>query len=201
MQKKTINRNHRILICFLKNTQIRISLDKLFRSAATQHLEPVSWHIAAFLQYDTFFLMNKGKINIYVHVPLYDKNKILYLLQFNNAPTQISDSVALKLSPPGNILAMGQDGIHTTMTPEELLSIKKYGNMFFSDTALTLNLPPNSSCLGKIYSQDYNNIKVICTTKFWETTEQFTNITPGEYIFYTRLLKLSKLDAHQVPTT
>ena len=145
--------------------------------------------------------MHKGKINIYVHVSLYDRNSILYLLQLNNAPTQISDSVALKLSPPGNILAMGQDGIHTTMTREELLSIKKYGNMFFSDTALTLNLPPNSSCLGKIYSQDYNNIKVICTTKFWETTEQFTNITPGEYIFYTRLLKLSKLDAHQVPTT
>ena len=69
----------------------------------------------------------------------------MYLLQLNNAPTQISDSVALKLSPPGNILAMGQDGIHTTMTCKELLSIKKYGNILFSDTALTLNLLLNAA--------------------------------------------------------
>ena len=186
MQKKTINRNHRILICFLKNTQIRISLDKLFRSAATQHLEPVSWHIAAFLQFDTSFHMHKGKINIYVHLPLYDRNKNFDLLQFNNAPKQISDSVTLKLSPPGNILAKGQDGVHTTMTCKQLLSIKKYGNILFSDTALTLNLLLNSSCLGTIYSRDYDNIKVNSSLTL---PLENTSSTPA-------LLKLSKSGAH-----
>ena len=98
---------------------------------------------------------------------LYDRNKILDLLQFT----------ALKLSPLGNILAMGQDGLHTTMTCKELRSIKKYSNMFFSDTALTLNLLLKSSCLGTIYSQDYDNIKV-SPTKFLETTEHFPYIAP-----------------------
>ena len=63
--------------------------------------------------------------------------------------------------------------------------MKKYGHMYFNDTALTLNIQLNTSCLGMIYSQDYSSIKEICTAKFLETAEQFTNVGPGEYIFYT----------------
>ena len=179
--------NHRIPICFLNNTQIKISLEKLFKSAAAQNLQPVSVHLAAFLQYDTSFLMEKGRIHIFVHVPLYDNNKVLDILQFHNAPTQISDLLALKLSPLEKILAVGKEGIHTSMSHTDLKSMTKYDHMYFSDTALTLNIQLNTSCLGMIYSQDFNNIKSICPAKFLETAEQFTNVGSGEYIFYTSI--------------
>ena len=177
--------NHRIPICFLNNTQIKISLGKLFKSAAAQHLQPISVHLAAFLQYDTSFLFEEGRIHIFVHVPLFDNNKVLDILQFHNAPTQISDLLALKLSPVDDILAVGKDGLHTSMSHTDLTSMTKYGHMYFSDTALTLNIQLNTSCLGMIYSQDFHNIKSICPAKFLETDEQFTNVGPGEYIFYT----------------
>ena len=106
-------------------------------------------------------------------------------LQFHNAPTQISNLVALKLAPIENILAMGQEGVYTSMTHMELQSMKKYGNMYFGDTALTLHFQLNTSCLGTIYSQDYSNIKTIYPAKFLETAEQFTNVGPREYVFYT----------------
>ena len=90
--------SHRIPICFLNNTQIKISLGKLFKNAAAQHLQPVSIQLNAFLQYHTSFLLEKGRIHIFIHVPLNDNTKVLDILQFHNAPTQISNWVALKLS-------------------------------------------------------------------------------------------------------
>ena len=125
------------------------------------------------------------EIHIFVHVPLFDNNKVLDILQFHNAPTQISDLLALKLSPVDDILAVGKDGLHTSMSHTDLTSMTKYGHMYFSDTALTLNIQLNTSCLGMIYSQDFHNIKSFCPAKFLETDEQFTNVGPGEYIFYT----------------
>ena len=177
--------NHRIPICFLNTTQIEISLNNLFRSAAAHNLEPVSPHLSAFLQYDTSFLMINGKMNIYVHVPLVNRKRLLDLLRFSNAPAQISASMALKLSPPGDILAIGHEGIHCTRTSSEIHLMRRYGNIIFSDNAISLNLHLNSSCLGSIYSQDYINIKTICPAQFMNVAEQLTNIAPGEYIFYT----------------
>ena len=90
----------------------------------------------------------KGQINIFVHVPLV--NKLLLLLQ-------ISSSIALQLAPPDNILAVG----HTTLTENSLTRYNKYGPLYFSDTAIPLHVALNSSCLGTIYSQDYENIKIV----------------------------------------
>ena len=177
--------NHRIPICFLNTTQVRISLDKLYLSASRQSLEPVSRHISAFLQFETSFLMTKGQINVYIHVPLFQRTLLLDLLRFNNAPTQVSDSITLQLAPTENILAVGPNGLHTTLNQEEIGQYIRYGSYLFSNTAITLSLHLNSSCLGSIYSQDYNNIKNICPAKFTKSVEQFINIAPGEYLFYT----------------
>ena len=50
---------------------------------------------------------------------------------------------------------------------------------------IPLHVALNSSCLGTIYSQDYENIKTVCPAKFLKTTEAFINIAPGEYLFYS----------------
>ena len=56
--------NHRIPRCFLNTTQMQISLQNLVTSATKHHLEMVSTHVSAFLQYETSFLISKGQIHL-----------------------------------------------------------------------------------------------------------------------------------------
>ncbi len=150
---------HRVPLCFLDTKQIKISIKQLSVRAAKRKLELVSQHISAFLQYETSFLMINGQVHVYVHVPLVDRNNLLDLLQFNNAQTQISDTLAVQLAPATTILAVGTGGIHTTLTQSELDRYSKYGQYFFGDSALILERSINSSCLGAIYAQDFSNLK------------------------------------------
>ena len=178
--------NHRVPLCFLNTPQIKKSLDNLSIKATNQHMEIISKHIASFLQYETSFLLTQGHIHVYVHVPLVNRDSLLDLLRFNNAPTQISDTLTLQLTPPDSILAIGQNGLHITMTQSELDQCPKYGHIYVGNSAVTLKNRINTTCLGTIYSQDYKNIRNVCPTKFSADNEVFIPIAPNEFIFYTK---------------
>jgi hypothetical protein len=82
-------------------------MDTFYVNAASHNLEPVSRQVSAFLQYEISLLIIKGQIHIYVHVTLVNRKLLLELLRFNNAPTQISKTLALQQTPPAVILAIG----------------------------------------------------------------------------------------------
>ena len=176
---------HRVPLCFLDTNQIKISLKQLGVSAAKHSLELVSQHVSAFLQYETSFLMMQGQVHIYVHVPLWDRHNLLDLLQFNNAPTQISDTLALQLAPAATILAVGKGGVHTTLTQSTLDRYSKYGQYYFGDSAIVLERIINSTCLGAIYAQDYGSLKSLCPAKFLQTSESFHQVASNVFLFWT----------------
>jgi hypothetical protein len=113
----------------------------------------------------------------------------LDLLQFNNAPTQISDTITLQLTPPDSILAIRQNGLHVTMTQSELDQCPKYEHIYVGNSAVTLNNRINTTCLGTIYSQDYTNIRNVWPAKFAAENEVFFPIAPNEFVFYIKILQ------------
>ena len=132
------------------------------------------------IQYETSFLISKGQIHIFVHVPSFDKALLLDLLRFNNAPVHISGTLSVQLTPPEDILAIGKDGSHMTITTSALNELTQYGQFFFSDTAMPLHRQLNATCLGAIFSQNDDNIRSTCPAKFMQAPELFVNISPGE---------------------
>ena len=126
------------------------------------------------------FLISKGQIHIFVHVPLFGKALLLDLLRFNIAPVHISGTLSVQLTPPEDILAIGKDGSHMTITTSALNELTQYGQFFFSDTAMPLHRQLNATCLGAIFSQNYDNIRSTWPAKFMQAPELFVNISPGE---------------------
>ena len=189
--------NHRIPLCFLNTTQMQISLKNLATSAAKHHLEMVSTHVSEILQYETSFLISKGQIHIFLHVPLVNNALLLDLLKFNNAAVHISGTLSVQLAPPEDILAIGKDGSHTTITTSALNQLTQYGLFFFSDTAMPLHRQLNATCLGTIFSQNYDNIKSTCPAKFMQASELFVNISPGEYLFYSSKPQTLQIQCHK----
>ena len=71
------------------------------------------------------------------------------------------------------------------MTATNLNQLTKYGNYFFSDIALPLHRQLNATCLGTIFSQNFENIRSTCPARFMQVPELFVSISPGEYWFYS----------------
>ena len=176
---------NRVPLCFLDTEQMRTSIRHLAQRANLHNLEVLDTHIAAFLQYETSLLMAAGKMHIYTHVPLINRKTALDLMRFNNAPLRISGGVAIQLAPSETILAIGRDGLHTTLTQNDLDHHLKYDTHRFGKSALILNRQINTTCLGAIYSQNFDQMKSQCPIKFLKTSEGFTKLAPNEFIFYT----------------
>jgi hypothetical protein len=176
---------HRIPLCFLNTGQIQRSLAGLSHKAHSNKLEPVSQHMASFLQYETSFLLVNGQIQVYVHVPLIDPSKRMDLLRFNNAPMPISNTLTFALAPSENYLAISKEGLHATISQLRISTCKQYNYYLFCGNPLVLNKKINSTCLGAIYSQNFEQLKSICPAVFFQPSETITEITSNEYILYT----------------
>ena len=130
--------------------------------------------------------MIRGQIFIYVQVPLMDRKHLLDMLKFNNTPKLISDTIMLQLTPLDTIFAIRQKGVHVAMTQMELDQYPKYSQVYFGNSAVTLNYQINATCLDTISSQDYQNIRNVCPTKFSITNKVFIHLAPNEIICYTK---------------
>ena len=177
---------HRIPLCFLSTTHTKKALDRLSVKAKQNNLLLISPHTASFLQYETSFLLVKGQIQIFVHVPLVDPSRRLDLLKFSNAPIPISPTLSFALAPVQEYLAINREGLHATLSQADITTSKQYGEYFFSESAIPLRKHINQTCLGSIYSQNFQNLKTACPAVFIQTTESFTLVAPNEYVFTTR---------------
>ena len=177
---------HRIPLCFLSTTHTKKALDRLSVKAKQNNLLLISPHTASFLQYETSFLLVKGQIQIFVHVPLVDPSRRLDLLKFSNAPIPISPTLSFALAPVQEYLAINREGLHATLSQADITTSKQYGEYFFSESAIPLRKHINQTCLGSIYSQNFQNLKMACPAVFIQTTETFTLVAPNEYVFTTR---------------
>ena len=177
--------NHRVPLCFLSSKQIGTSMHNLAEKAAAFNLHILNEELAAFLQYETSILMSQGKIHVFTHVPLVNKQSLLDLLRFNHAPVQLADNLALQLAPAATILAIGRNNVHATFTEDEFGHLHRYQDYFFGDSSIILNNHINKTCLGAIYSQHVDKLRDLCPVRFIQTAESFYRVAPNDFVFYT----------------
>ena len=176
---------HRLPICFMDSTQMMKSLDNLSQKAKKNHLEPISSHPSTLLQYETSFLLIKGIIHVYVHVPLIEKPRVMDVLRFNSIPVPISSSVSFAFAPTENHLAINKQGLHTTISQAQLTTCRRYYDYYFCDQNFIMTKKMTNTCLGSIYIQDFGNLKNKCPAVFFQTTEALHEIARNEYMFST----------------
>jgi hypothetical protein len=185
--------SHRLPTCFVDTKQMIKTMQTLALKATKIQLEPISMHPAMFLQYETSFLFIKGVIHIYVHVPLINRLRLLDILRFNSIPVPISASVSFAFAPTDRYLAMGKQGVHTTISEQELSTCRKYMEYYFCEQSFILTTNITSTCLGSIYAQNFKHLKDICPAVFFQTTESIYQIAKNEFMFLTTQPQTIKL--------
>ena len=177
---------NKVPLCFLSTVQTERALHGVTTKAKQNGLELVSTHTASFLQYETSFLILQGKIHVYVHVPLFNPTRRMDLLKFTNSPIPISSTLSFTFAPTDEYLGIESHGLHATISQHVVSNSKKYGDYFFTKSAIVLKRNLSDTCLGSIYTQNIQTLKSTCPATFSETTETITTIGRNEYIFFTK---------------
>jgi hypothetical protein len=177
---------NRVPLCFLSSVQTEKALNGILDKGRKLGLEMVSPHLASFLQYETSFLIVQNQIHIYVHVPLFNPTRRMDLLKFSNAPIPILPTLSFAFAPTEEYLGIDTNGLHATISQHQVSTSKKYGEYFFSESAIVMKKNLSSTCLGSIYSQNYKTLKSTCPAIFIKTTEAITTVAQNEYILITK---------------
>ena len=177
--------NHRLPSCFINTTGLIGIHKRLSHDATQRNLKPVSMNAASFLQFETSFIIDKHLLHIFLHVPLMDPSQNLELLQFYAIPISITPTLHMKISTSEAYLAIGRDGLHTTISQELIRSCYQYAELRFCDEPLILSKQIDQSCLGAIYSQNFTQVQRRCPATFFTPEESIEKLSSNEVIIYT----------------
>ena len=176
----------RLPTCFLDPNQMQKSMANLQKKASHQNMDVLSDRAMAMLEYEVSILIIKSSIHIFTHVPLWDKKQQLELLKFSNAPVEITDNLSFRIVSQEKYLAIGKDGIHSTMATYEFSKLQEFGSRFFSTSTLILRRHINTTCLGAIFSQNLEVVKEECEVMIEQQSETLTAITKNKYVLHAR---------------
>lgn len=176
---------HRLPLCFTNVTNLEIAHTRLTQDARQRNLAPVQPHIAAYLEYETSFIIEHKILHIFIHVPLSDENKALELLKFFSMPIPISPKLHMQIDVQQTYLAISKGGLHTTIENSAIEQCRKYGEMHFCDKPLILHKELRNTCLGSIYMQNVTNLQSKCPATFFEMEESIEAFSSNSFMMYT----------------
>ena len=176
---------HRLPSCFLNATNIIQAHKRLMTSAAKKNLTPISLNAASFLQFETSFIIKNHMLHIFIHVPLMDVSQNLELLQFFAIPISITPTLHMTIASNDRYLAIGKDGLHATISTQDLQNCLRYTDLHFCNTPLILSKQIDASCLGAIYSQNFTHLQQKCPAVFFKSSEIIESLSANEVMIYT----------------
>lgn len=176
---------HKLPLCFTNVTNLETAHTRLTRDALQRNLQPIQPHIAAYLEYETSFIIEHQVIHVFVHVPLSDGNQNLELLRFFSYPIPIGDSLHMKIDTQQTHLAISPGGFHATLTHSALEKCIKHGELHFCPQPIILKKNLSDTCLGSVYMQNYTNLQQKCPATFFEATEIIESYNPDTFMIYT----------------
>ena len=141
---------HRLPLCFTNVTNLEIAHTRLTLEARHQSLGPVQPHIAAYLEYETSFIIEHKILHIFIYLPLSDESHNLELLKFYSMPIPISPTLHMQIDVQQSYLAINKGGQHTTIENSAIEKCQKYSEINFCDKPLILQKELRNICLGSI---------------------------------------------------
>ena len=176
---------HRLPLCFTNASNLEVAHKRLTHDAIKRNLTPIQPHLAAYLEYETSFIIKHKTLHIFVHVPLSDESQQLELLKFFSIPIQISPTLHMQIDVQQKFLAINRGGLHTPIENSEIEKCLKYNEIHFCEKPIILHKQLRDTCLGSIYMQNYTNLREKCPAIFFEMEESIEVFSSNIFTIYT----------------
>ena len=123
-----------------------------------------------------FYKSHTNELNIFLHVPMVNPNKLLKFFQFIKFPLAQNLGSNLTMMPNINedLLAIGQDHQFNLLSQSDLNSCTQYGSTYLCKGRDVLRTDLDTTCLGAYYLENIDTIHSKC---------KFNLIPPQEHVF------------------
>ncbi len=123
-----------------------------------------------------FYKSHQNELNIFLHVPMVNPNKLLKFFQFIKFPLAQNLGSNLTMMPNINqdLLAIGQNHQFNLLSQSDLNSCTQYGTTYLCKGRDVLRTDLESTCLGSYYLENIDAIHTKC---------KFDLIPPQEHVF------------------
>jgi hypothetical protein len=141
-----------------------LSAEQLVQQAEQNGCQLVVCHRSDLFQLKTSYFFNGADVHLLLHVPMVPKDSLLRLLKLHPFPLPLSGSYVLVPAVREDILTIssGFKRYSAQFSATDLLGCHVINNIYLCEHHGVLNSDLNTTCLGSLYTQDFEAVKKLC---------------------------------------
>jgi hypothetical protein len=156
--------HQRLAVDFLSAEQLNILFLKLVQQAEQNGCQLLVPHRSDLFQLETSYFFDGADVHLLLHVPMVPKDSLLRLLKLHPFPLPLSGSYVLVPAVREDILTIssGFKRYSAQFSATDLLGCHVINNIYLCEHHGVLNSDLNTTCLGSLYTQDFEAVKKLC---------------------------------------
>jgi len=179
--------HRRLAVDFLSAQQLNILFSKLVQQADQNGCQLLVRHRSDLFQLETSYFFDGADVHLLLHVPMVPRDSLLRLFKLHPFPLPLSGSHVMVPAVREDILAIssGFKRYSAQFSATDLLGCHVINNIYLCERHGVLNSDLNTTCLGSLYTQDFDAVKKLCELEIHKTGEIVYQLLNNWYLIYS----------------
>ena len=176
----------RLSIFVLNGTRLNDAFTSIKRRADELKLELLIERPSDLFQIEVSYFFDGTDVSLLLHVPMAAPKSMMRLQRFLPFPLSFTDQHFLLPSPDKNLFAISSGDVRLSMELDEadLEGCYRLNSMHLCERLGVVSLGIESSCLGALYSQNFDRASKLCRMDVVTPSERVLRLGGNRYLVY-----------------
>ena len=188
--------HRRLAVDFLSFRQLQALYAQLKRQAHENSCSLLTSQHSDLFQLETSYFFDGQNVHLLVHVPMVPKDSLLRLFRLHPFPLPLTKEHSLMPISENNILALSS-GFHrysAEFTHTDLMGCHVVNNVYLCERHGVLSQKLNTTCLGALYHQDFEAVKLLCKLEIHRSGEIVHQLLNNWFLAYSPIAQTAPID-------
>lgn len=181
--------HRRLALDFLTARQITQLHDSLLAASKQAGADLIIKNPTDIFQLEMSYFFDGNQITLLLHVPLVPEESMLRLIKIHPFPLPLSEHFAIVPDISNEILAISAHSIQYSVQfpATDLLGCHQVNEIHLCQGKGVLNKRMSSTCLGALYTQNFQQASKLCPMKIIEKEETIYKLNNNQYLIFSPL--------------
>ena len=179
--------HRRLAVDFLSHVQLRRLYARLQAQADENECTLLTQQHSDLFQLEASYFFDGSDVHILLHVPMVPKESLLRLFRLHSFPLPLTKDHSLIPVSQHNVLAIssGFTRYSAQLSHTDLMGCHVVNNIYLCERHGVLNQHLNSTCLGSLYTQDFEAVKRLCPLEVHKAGEIVHQLAGNWFLAYS----------------
>jgi hypothetical protein len=179
--------HRRLAVDFLSHVQLRRLYERLQLQAEENECTLLTQQHSDLFQLEASYFFDGNDVHILLHVPMVPKESLLRLFRLHSFPLPLTKDHSLIPVAQHNVLAIssGFTRYSAQLSHTDLMGCHVVNNIYLCERHGVLNQHLNSTCLGSLYTQDFEAVKRLCPLEVHKAGEIVHQLAGNWFLAYS----------------